>query len=1315
MKKINLFLLLAFYVNALLLSTSHSIRLQFQPDSPIDSIRVDNLDNQSSFTFTGGDALHFFFGVPTSEQTPVINNENLQVLSFPNRDLVHISFHQSAAGTSSCEVFNLHGKRVGAFHGHLENNHQKFTFVPDARGVYLVRITTPTFTQTAKFISYSTSASAKLHYDGFANAERRIPAINEDQPAMVRMPVAYAEQLIVNKNDLLRIKCYAGEKVQTIYEYVRGDKNYNLRFTEPYNHFRLYDKLVTKPGLVDLLFTVADSAYKGVDDLNNHDIIVTENDSSVSASESYQYVQHMSPVPFKIALLINNTLTLASNFYTIRQAAMQFVSRIRPNQQMAIYEFSVKPYLLQDFTADTLKLKAAVEKLSTGFFNRSDLYSAIISSLTSWTDEFSQTNLQQGAVVVFTNDNDTQGKSTLDQVLSAREQKNVYVIGLGSTFTPSLLNQIAFPKPYTPIASITELDSALAEIQADIVRYCNSFYRLNYMTPKRSGTHTLSISTKGNLNPHTTSTISGEFNANGFQAVDAGVYLNTSDSLVYGIDSLFCFYDSGKYNFTLSRYGTLYSGDSLILIPTSYLAEKQPAYVWSESDTQHIRLKKGYNSAMIVKGMGGDTLSTTLTVHDLANNYSRQLHVQLHPEKPLFMTETVIEITDSSAVLQGALLHQGRLPVLSRGLVWSTTPHPTVALSTKTNEGKGQGSCNATLTELERGTIYYVRTYATHSAGTEYSNQISFTTKALVPIPVTSLTGNVWMDINLGARRVATSSTDRESYGDLYQWGRGTDGHEKRKSPTTSTLSTTDSPGHGSFILSTSTSSYSPHNWRSQQNDNLWQGKDGVNNPCPEGYRIPTYAEWESERISWSTNDAAGALESPLKLPAAGIREYSHGYDITGRGEYWSSTVSGPFAVFLHFGRNDADITSMHRASGRSVRCIKDASTNYDLPTVTTATLSDITHNSAQSGGNVSSDGGASYISRGVALSIEQNPTVFDYKFQDGIGTGPFTSQIRYLKPGTTYYIRAYATNSAGTAYGEQFSFTTDSILATLRTLTVTEISSNSALSGGNVTADGGATVSSRGVVWDTIPTPTISLNTKTSDGSGIGLFTSTLSGFQPGTTYYVRAYATNSIGTAYGNEVSFYVNFEGEVHNAITGRIWMDRNLGASRVALSSTDSAAYGDLYQWGRGTDGHEKRNSPTTSTLSTTNTPDHGMFIAVASGDWRTEKSDNLWQGIDGINNPCPEGFRLPTSAEWKAEIITWGSISNSGVAFSSPLKLTIAGHRDPEDGSLKHVGTYGRYWSSTGTTHKAYTYITSGFVVPYNALPTFGATVRCIKD
>jgi len=183
-------------------------------------------------------------------------------------------------------------------------------------------------------------------------------------------------------------------------------------------------------------------------------------------------------------------------------------------------------------------------------------------------------------------------------------------------------------------------------------------------------------------------------------------------------------------------------------------------------------------------------------------------------------------------------------------------------------------------------------------------------------------TGKIWMNRNLGASQVATSSTDAASYGDLYQWGRRSDGHQCRNSATTTTLSSTDQPAHGDFIIAPN----SPFDWRSPQNTNLWQGVNGVNNPCPSGYRLPSDVELNAERLSWASNNAVGAFASPLKLPMAGGRKHTDGtlYNIGSAGFYRASTVNGINSNYLDFKNNESFIFNARKGFGLSVRCIKD-------------------------------------------------------------------------------------------------------------------------------------------------------------------------------------------------------------------------------------------------------------------------------------------------------------------------------------------------------------------------------------------------------
>jgi FKBP-type peptidyl-prolyl cis-trans isomerase 2 len=192
------------------------------------------------------------------------------------------------------------------------------------------------------------------------------------------------------------------------------------------------------------------------------------------------------------------------------------------------------------------------------------------------------------------------------------------------------------------------------------------------------------------------------------------------------------------------------------------------------------------------------------------------------------------------------------------------------------------------------------------------------------------------------------------------------------------------------------------------------------------------------------------------------------------------------------------------------------------IAVVTTANVSGITQTTATSGGNVTDDGGAEVTARGVCWSTSENPTTGANMTSDGKGTGSFTSSLSMLTPGTKYYVRAYAINGEGTAYGDQVSFSTGAISPpTVVTTIVTSITGTTAASGGNITSDGGGSITARGVCWATTADPTIT-NDKTNEGSGSGTFTSSITGLTPSTAYHVRAYATNSAGTSYGSDEQF-------------------------------------------------------------------------------------------------------------------------------------------------------------------------------------------------
>lgn len=300
---------------------------------------------------------------------------------------------------------------------------------------------------------------------------------------------------------------------------------------------------------------------------------------------------------------------------------------------------------------------------------------------------------------------------------------------------------------------------------------------------------------------------------------------------------------------------------------------------------------------------------------------------------------------------------------------------------------------------------------------------------------------------------------------------------------------------------------------------------------CTEDPSIPE----KSQPILDYTNPVSSI--TPTTARSGGFLSSNGGHVIIERGICWSTspspTISNSKASSNGgVGSFSCDITSLISGNIYYVRAYvttidgtvyaNQVSFNtLSMPSLITATISSITSSSAASGGSISNSGGSTITARGVCWSTNPNPTIsLSTKTTNGTGTGAFISSLTGLTPGTSYFVRAYATNAIGTSYGGELSFTTKNV-SSVSTNLVTSITNTTATCGGNVVSDGGSTVTTRGVCWNTTGAPTI-FNTRTLNGSGTGVFTSTLSGLSAGITYYVRAYATNAIGTSYGGVISF-------------------------------------------------------------------------------------------------------------------------------------------------------------------------------------------------
>jgi len=266
------------------------------------------------------------------------------------------------------------------------------------------------------------------------------------------------------------------------------------------------------------------------------------------------------------------------------------------------------------------------------------------------------------------------------------------------------------------------------------------------------------------------------------------------------------------------------------------------------------------------------------------------------------------------------------------------------------------------------------------------------------------------------------------------------------------------------------------------------------------------------------------------------------------------------------------------------------------VPTLTTAAITAVTGNAAAGGGNVTIDGGAAVTARGIAYGTAHNPVISGSKTSDGTGTGAFTSALASLKGNTTYYVRAYATNSAGTGYGPEVNFTTLVDLPVVTTTAVTGTTKTTAATGGAVTYDGGGAITARGIAIGAGANPTIA-GSVIAGGTGTGTFTTNLTGLTKYTTYHVRAYATNSAGTAYGADITFTT-----LADILT---WY---LPGDYVTASYPGST----LNNW-------DPANSPIVmSTISAGDKLEGYVYMANGTNNWKFATQAN-WNGPNYANN------------------------------------------------------------------------------------------------
>lgn len=419
------------------------------------------------------------------------------------------------------------------------------------------------------------------------------------------------------------------------------------------------------------------------------------------------------------------------------------------------------------------------------------------------------------------------------------------------------------------------------------------------------------------------------------------------------------------------------------------------------------------------------------------------------------------------------------------------------------------------------------------------------------------------------------------------------------------------------------------------------------------------------------------------------------------------------------------------------------------VPEVSTSIVINITTNSATGGGEIVSNGNSDISVSGLAYSsTNTTPTISDEKIALETTEGSFTSDITNLSSNTIYYIRAYATNSVGTGYGDIVEFTTNNAAPTATSVII----SGSAEVNKNLTA----TYTYNDAENDTETGSTYHWYIA-NDDAGTG---EVLIGGATSLTYllqdidefkYIRfavtpkASAGNSLGVevkspyvgpiAVRTTITFLYNGEevtyGIITSPLTGRKWLDRNLGAPNTPSAWNDYANFGDLFQFGRAADGHQLLNriatpeDPTTgttnpingntTTLSSTDTPSGGLYILSPTTpfDWRSPTNVDLWRGQNLLNNPCPSGWHIPDSTEWRAE-----NIQNVMDGYPK-LKITAGGFRT-QTGTFSFITSRGAYWSSTlrssNSRPYAFEYTDTGLTIgSLGSIRGGGRSCRCIKN
>ncbi len=500
---------------------------------------------------------------------------------------------------------------------------------------------------------------------------------------------------------------------------------------------------------------------------------------------------------------------------------------------------------------------------------------------------------------------------------------------------------------------------------------------------------------------------------------------------------------------------------------------------------------------------------------------------------PIVSTSSATNVSYTSATCGGNVTSDGAKTITERGICYSIIQNPTVDNSKVTSEGT-MGAFSCDLTGLSDGTTYYFRAYAINAKGTSYGEERSFTTSGYkTPVVVTSVPNSITATTAIcGGNVTSDGGMEITERGVCYStW------HELPNIDHPEDFKMTATPGTGVFTC---------------ELDGLISERNYYVRAYAINSKGITYGETKTFTTAALPKPSVGIYPSDYSYTTAtffGTSTSDSSYPVTERGFCYSSTQTTPDVNnatkvtcslkpdyhLMDSNMFSSQVTDLTAGTMYYVRAFATndvgtsyselesfTTTAYQVPDVSTYSVSNITYTTATCGGNISSDKGQTVTARGVCYSTSSEPTIANNKVLSSTSYSSYSCEMTDLQPGTTYYVRAFATNSEGTGYGNEVSFTTvDYALPTVTTSDASYVSFEAAICGGNVTDDGASYVEDRGVCYATNPNPTM-MDYTSSSGTGTGKFTCPLTDLSPNTTYYYRAFATNAKGTALGEVKSF-------------------------------------------------------------------------------------------------------------------------------------------------------------------------------------------------